>query len=570
MKRLTILGLAFLGLASCGEQQQPATPAPADLIFHSGAIYTVDADNPWAEAVAVTDDRISYVGTLAEADRYRGPATRVVDLAGKMLMPGFVDSHSHIFYGSFGAQRVNLSLADTPEKLEEALYQLKDDNPGDGSIYARGWQNHLFPPEGPRKEMLDRIFGDRAVVLGSVDGHSTWFSSKAFEIAGVDDSVEDPEPGVSFFERDPLTGDLLGTTREGAGDVVSSAVVSFDRPAYRDALERWLPQAAAAGLTTVYDAGAAAPTEEDAYRILSELEDHGKLSLRVFGSVVNRPGVDDPAARLLELRSRYSGDYYRPYAVKIIVDGVPEAHTAALLTPYVDRPQTMGEPMIAPAALNELVASVFARDVPVHMHAIGDAAIRISLDAIEYARKATGNREVGAAIAHMDFVTAEDIPRFRELNVVAQTSIQWAAKDPSYANIGAFVGLQRMDNAYPVKTLIAAGAVQTFGADWPAAAYFSTYQPLNLVEVAVTRQLPGQIEMPIRNEAERLPLADAIAAITIQSARQLGVQDLIGTIEAGKKADLIVLSSNLFDVPPHELHNVSVVMTLMDGRVVHE
>jgi len=331
-----------------------------------------------------------------------------------------------------------------------------------------------------------------------------------------------------------------------------------------------LPQAAAAGLTSVYDAGAAAPTEEDAYRILSELEDAGKLSLRVFGSVVNRPGVDDPAARLLDLRSRYSGDYYRPYAVKIIVDGVPEAHTAALLTPYVDRPQTSGEPMIAPAALKELVASVFSRNVPVHMHAIGDAAIRSSLDAIEYARNATGNREVGAAIAHMDFVTAEDIPRFRELNVVAQTSIQWAAKDPSYDNIGAFVGLERMDNAYPVKTIIASGAVQSFGADWPAAAYFSTYEPLNLVEVAVTRQLPGQIEMPIRNEEERLPLADAIAAITIQSARQLGMQDLIGTIETGKKADLIVLSGNLFEVPPHELHNVSVVMTLMDGRVVHE
>ncbi|MFQ5983248.1 MAG: amidohydrolase, partial [Woeseiaceae bacterium] len=520
MNRLlkTILACGPIVLSACMSQEPVES---ADFLFHSGAIYSVTGDATWAEAVAVTGNRVSYVGSKAGAEDLIGPDTRVIDLDGKMLMPGFIDSHMHIFGGSFSAQRINLSLADTTEKLSEALQVLHDENPGDGAVYARGWQNHLFPPEGPRKEMLDAVFGDRAVVLESVDGHSTWFSSKAFEIAGVDADTEDPEPGVSFFERDATTGELLGTAREAAGGIVSRKVLSFDRLSYKRALERWLPDAAAAGLTAVFDAGASAPTEEDAYQTLAELEQSGNLTLRVFGSVTYQFGDDEPASRFLTLRSRFTGNYYRPHAIKLYADGVPEGHTAYMLTPYLDRPETNGAPRIPAVRMTDLITSAFEQDVPVHVHAIGDRAIRMTLDAIELARGATGKHDVAAAIAHMDFVQPDDIPRFDELGVVAQTSIQWAAQDPSYANIGAFVGMQRMHDAYPVKSLIEAGAVQTFGADWPAAAYFSTYRPLDLLEVAVTRQLPGEIEMPVRNPDERLELSDAIAGMTIRAAMQL-------------------------------------------------
>lgn len=561
----------FLALiAACGKSPQE-DPAPgADIVFHSGKVYTVTGDPAWAEAVAVSGDRISFVGMTAGANKLIGADTRVVDLTGRMLMPGLIDSHTHIFYGSFGAQRVNLSLADTLQELTESLQQLLDDNPGDGTVYARGWQNHIFPSKGPRKELLDKIFGDRPVVLESVDGHSTWFSSKALAMAGVDADTEDPEPGVSFFERDPDSNEPLGTAREAAESMVTSVILSHDRSAYKEALQRWLPQAAAAGLTAVFDAGAGAPTEEDAYEILGELEQAGDLSLRVFGSTGYRFGDDKPAARLLEYKSRFGGEYFEPFAVKLYADGVPEGHTAYLLTPYVDRPESAGTPMIDAELMAELVTDAFSQDVPVHVHAIGDAAIRLTLDGIEAARAATGNRDVPVAIGHMDFVDPADYGRFAELGVTAQTSIQWAAQDPSYANIGAFVGMERMDRAYPVKSLIEAGAAQTFGADWPAAAYFSTYKPLNLLEVAVTRQLPGEIEMPVRNEQERLPLEDAIAGMTIRAAKQVEADGDIGSIEVGKKADLVVLARDLFEVPAHQIHDVSVDMTLMDGRIVHE
>ncbi|MFQ5549232.1 MAG: amidohydrolase, partial [Woeseia sp.] len=553
MNRISCLLLAGISglLAACAETDEGGEFA--DMIFAGGAIYTVDNSNPWAEAVAIKGDRIVYVGNTGSAARLAGPDTRRIDLDGRMLLPGLIDSHTHIFNGSSSAQSVNLSLADTPEKLAAALQALKDANPGDGVVYARGWQNHLFPADGPRKETLDEVFGDRPVILGSVDGHSTWFSSAAFDLAGVTAAIEDPVPGVSFFERDSATGELLGTTREGAGDIVRDTLLDFDREFYKSALARWLPDAAASGLTAVFDAGAAAPTEEDAYRILAELEADNALTLRVFGSVRYRFGDDDPAARFGDMQARHSGAFYKPYSIKLMADGVPEGHTAYLLTPYVDRPESAGEPMTDQDTMTTLITSAYRKDVPVHVHAIGDAAIRLTLNAIESAQIETGNHDVSTAIAHMDFVSTDDIPRFAQLGVVAQTSIQWAARDPSYTNIGAFVGMERMEAAYPVRSLIEAGAIQSFGADWPAAAYLSTYEPLILIEAAVTRQLPGRADMPVRNPAERIGLADAIAGMTIRAARQLEADEEIGSIEAGKKADLVVLERNLFEVLPHEI-----------------
>ena len=170
-------GSGLIVLTACTNPDPDDSADSADFLFHSSRVYTVAGDAPWADAVTVTGDRISFVGSRAGAESLIGPGTRIIDLDGKMLMPGLIDSHTHIFVGSFSAQGVNLSLADTMDSLTEALQTLQEENPGDGVVYARGWQNHLFPPDGPRKEMLDAIFGDRPVALSSVDGHSTWFSS---------------------------------------------------------------------------------------------------------------------------------------------------------------------------------------------------------------------------------------------------------------------------------------------------------------------------------------------------------------------------------------------------------
>jgi predicted amidohydrolase YtcJ len=563
MAALTAAGL----LAGCGDAGPTYSGPPADLVLRDGRIVTVDAGRTEAEALCVLGRDLVYVGSSAGAEGCVGPDTEVVELEGRLVLPGFIDSHAHVLGGSISEVGVNLSLADTPELLREALAEILALNPGDGVIYARGWQNHLFPSEGPRRELLDSVFGDRPVILGSVDGHSTWFSSGALAAAGVDSSIDDPDPGVSFWERDPETGRLLGTAREGAGGVVSRALLSREPEDYRRAFLNWLPRAAASGLTGAFDAGMGAPSGEDAYVLLSDLASSGDLTLRVFTSVP--VSYEDPSARLKAVRDQYGSDFLVPVAIKLMADGVPEGHTAFMLSEYIDRPGFRGEPMMTPDELAAQVTAAEEAGESVHIHAIGSAAVRMALDAIEEAREAVPGDGPRHGIAHMDFVTREDIPRFAQLDVVAQTSIQWATRDPSYDNIGSFVGMDVVEDAYPVRSLIEAGAIQTFGTDWPAAAYLSTYEPLIQLEVAVTRQLPGRSENPVRSPGERLDVMEAVRSLTIQTARQVGADEWLGSLEVGKRADLIVLARDLFEIDPYEIHTTAVDLTLVDGRVVH-
>ena len=569
MRRLAsgwLIGCMTL-LAACSSEPETA---PADWVLEGGKVFTAEPSRPWAEAVAILGETIVYVGDAAGAEQFKGEATEVIDIGNGLLLPGLIDSHTHIFNGSYADVGVNLSLADTPEKLANALVAIRDENPGSGPVYARGWQNHLFPAEGPLASQLDEVFGDRIVIMGSVDGHSTWFSSRALREAGVDAAFEDPQPGVSFFERDPLTNQPLGTAREGAGGFIRAQFIPGDKAAYRDRLVAWLPRAAAAGLTSVYDATASAPTEEDAYQILKALDEEGALSLRVFGSVFQSDAPGVIADRFRDYQARFSSDRSRPEAVKIVADGVPEGHTAYLLTPYVDTPdEDFGHPMVSKTDLTEQVTTYFAADIPVHVHAIGGAAVRMTLDAIADARRITSNETVRATIAHMDFVSDEDVPRFAALNVTAQTSIQWAARDPSYFNIGNFVGMNKVEQAYPIRSLMDAGANQSFGADWPASAYLSTYKPLELLEAAVTRKLPGEDSMPPRNEAQSVSLAEAIIAMTRNSAIQIGEFERLGSIAEGKKADLVLMEKDLFEQSPNDIHQTPVAMTMVGGEVVH-
>lgn len=563
-----VVGAALLVLAACAQ--------PADLVILGGKLHTMDAaagaedtGGAVAQALCVRDGEITYVGDDEGARACIVDSTRVVEANGRLVLPGLIDSHSHIFGGSIADQGVNLSLADTMPLLRDALEQLREANPGDGVIYSRGWQNHLFPPEGPRSALLDEIFGDRVVILESVDGHSTWFSTAALREGGASRQTPDPAPGVSFFERDRRTGGLLGTAREGAGSFIVDRLVSLEPAAYEAALTRWLPRAARAGLTGVFDAGMGAPTEEDAYAMLARLEQSQALTLRVFASTADRGAEDDPVSRLVALRAAHTGPLLRPVAVKLFADGVPEAHTAFLTHDYRDRAGFRGEPMTPPELMNARVRAAQDAGVPVHIHAIGGAAVTMGLDAIERAQTETNRQDIRHAIAHMDLVERSDVPRFASLGVVAQTSIQWATRDPSYDNIGRFVGMDTMEAAYPVRDLIEAGAVQSFGADWPASAYLSTYQPLTLIEIAVTRRLPGQADATPRNPGQSLSVAQAVSAMTRASAWQLGEEARLGSLEVGKRADIIMLDRDIFTIPAHTIHEASSALTIVDGRVVY-
>lgn len=552
-----------------------ATPAlAADTVILNARIHTMDGNGRpddggrMAQGLCIADGRITTVGGNAAARRCIRPGTRVIDAQGRLVLPGFIDSHMHALSGSLAETGIDFASADTPETLAAALQALKAANPGNGPIRARGWQNHLFGPKGPTSAELDAVFGNRIVMIDSVDGHSTWYSTAALKAGRVNAATTDPVPGSSFWERD-AAGNPTGTAREGADADVARKLFEPTPASYEAAFRRWLPRALESGLTGLFDAGMGAPDEASAYRILSGMEAAGQLPLRYFTSTPNRGEADDPVARLVSLKARFTGPMLRPTAVKLFADGVPEGHTAFLLDAYRDRPGEKGIPMMTDAHLDARITAAERAGLPVHVHAIGGAAVRQVLDAVARARFAglTGQRH---AIAHMDLVDAADVPRFAKLNVVAQTSIQWATRDPSYENIGRFVGSDLMEAAYPVKSLIAAGAVQSFGTDWPAASYLSTWKPLTQIEVAVTRRLPGRRNAPARNPGEALSVAQAVAGLTRASAYQLGVEDELGSIAPGKRADLVMLDRDIFRIDPFTIAQGQAVLVMVGGRVMRD
>jgi predicted amidohydrolase YtcJ len=541
------------------------------IAFLSGVVYTVNPARPWAQALVVSGNRITYVGSDQGAGAYIAPGTKVIDLGGRMLLPGFVEAHIHFIHGAATDNRdLPLARFGTKEEVFRALETFARDHPGRDPVLARGWKHFIFP-EGPTKEPLDRIFPDRPVQLTSVDGHSSWVNSKALYAAGVDRNHPDPQPGFSYFVRDE-SGEPTGFIMEMASETVTGALVTFDREFIRAAVERTQPGFSAVGLTTVYDAGTMPLDEDDVFRTLQDLERDGGLDLRVVGShVVLQPGDARGAiARLQAMRDKYNSDQVRASVLKLYLDGVPETYTAMLLEPYADRPDFQGESNLAPGVFHDLVLEADRLGVDVHVHAIGEGATRMVLDAVEAARAANGWRDARHTSCHVYYVDPNDLSRFRKLGVVAQTSGEWILWDDFHELMVARIGPERTQQLYRLNTLVHDGATLTLGSDWPASGNIVSYNPLLQIEMAHTRRPPGEKDARmLPPEDERLGLPEAIAAMTISGARQLRLEDKIGTLEAGKLADLIVLDENLFDIPPHQIHGTRVLLTMMDGRIVH-
>lgn len=549
-----------------------AAEGEADIVFRNGAVYTVDADNSWASVVAISGKHIVYVGDEAGAGTFIGPRTRVVDLAGKMLLPGFVEGHTHPMVGSALTRGVDLQF-DTKEEVLEALRAYRGEIGGAGVVRGFGWRYLAFPSTGPRKEDLDALWPDVPVVLFAIDGHCAWVNSQALALAGVTKDTKDPLPGFSYFERDPATGEPTGYLVEVPVIVqVNNAIEPFSPDYVTDGLLEWLPKASAAGITTVFEAGMQVVSEAEGFGIYMDLERAGKLPIRVIGSYYHNNAAIDPVPVFQALRREFQSELVQAGVLKLNMDGGDAQYTAALLAPYSDKPDTSGDTLLPPDLFKDIVRRADHEGIDIHVHAYGDRATRLSLDAFEAAIAANPPRDRRNALAHILLVSPDDVPRFGELGVVAEFSAQWAVPDPTWRDITAVrFGPERSNALYSMKSILGHGGVVSFGTDWPAAGYYSTYRPLDAIEVAVTRRELGKADgSPLQPAAEALGLDAALRAGTMASAHQLRMEDKIGSIEVGKLADLIVLEKNLFEIPPHEIHAVAVLMTVMNGRVTHD
>jgi hypothetical protein len=548
------------GSASAGSGA--AARSKADLVLQGGAVYTMDAVRSWAEAVAVRGDRIAYVGSSSGARAHVGPRTRVVDLDGKMVLPAFQDAHIHPISGGLGYLSCALYDLETKEAYLKAVVEYAAKHPAKPWIRGDGWSLGAFAPSGiPDRRLLDAVVPDRPVYLESSDGHSAWVNSKALQIAGV--TKDTPDPAGGRIDRDPKTGEPVGGLQDSAMDLVARHIPPYTPQERLEGLRYALKMLNGFGVTSFQDASAQTESLE-AYRTLDQA---GELTARVVASLWwERDRGEEQIQGFLEQRRKYTRGNLRATTVKIMQDGVMEVQTAAVLKPYVGKPGVTGLVMVEPEKLKSAVTRLDREGFQVHFHAIGDAAIRHCLDAVEAARRANGGRDARHHISHLELFDPADIPRFRQLGVIANFQPLWAYADDYITELTLpFLEPERGRWLYPIGSLLKSGAVVAFGSDWSV----SSANPLEEIEVAVTRMgWKGQTAEPFIPD-ERIDLRDALAAFTIGSAHVNFQDDRTGSLQAGKLADLIVLDRNLFAIDPTRISEAKVLLTLLGGKPVH-
>jgi predicted amidohydrolase YtcJ len=550
----------------------------ADLVLVGGEVYTVDAVGRWANAIAVRDGRIAAVGTDADVREWIGPQTEMVDLHGRMVLPGFQDAHIHAPTGGLNRLRCDLSEVHTLDDYRAIIRSYADAHPDTPWITGGGWGMDLFPGGTPGRDILDAIVPGRPVFLPNRDNHAAWVSSAALALAGVDASTPDPHDGR--IEREP-SGAPQGTLHEGAMWLVRR-IVPDPAP---DELERAILLAQtylhSLGITAWQDAIVGhyptMPNARDAYPALAG---RGLLTARVVGALWwDRERGIEQIEELIDTRRRTSIGRYRATSVKIMQDGVCENFTARLLEPYLDASGTptanLGLAHVDPELLQSIVTRLDAEGFQVHGHAIGDGAVRALLDAIEAARRANGPHDNRHHLAHIQVVHPDDLPRFRGLGVVANGQPLWAASDQQMTELTLpFLGPTRSAWQYPFGSLARGGAMLAFGSDWP----ISTPDVMQEIHVAVNRTSPpgyaygaggGPAEPPFLPE-QRITLARAIRAFTMGSAYVNHLEADTGSIEVGKLADVVVVSDNLFALDPEDIARARVLLTMVDGRPVYE
>ena len=537
----------------------------ADVVFRGAAIRTFDRLQPEAEAIAIAGGRIAAVGPDSEIESLIGPATRVIQLeAGSLVMPGFIDAHTHYLQGP--QETVGVDLADC-DNLDEITAVLRTYPDRGTVVVGGGWRSHIFPA-GPHRRLLDEEFGETPVLLREINSHSLWVNSAALAAAGVSGATPDPDPGYSMFVRDDH-GELTGwVLEESAMEIVRSANAPPTTDSVETALLGAQPGYAGSGLTGVFDAGVFMVGEWAAWEMLVDLDRRGEIGQRVVGAKAAIFG-DDPVGILREANRTFRSNNVTIDTLKVFVDGVPEAHTSAYLEPYEDRPDTSG-PLAAPEEdIRRWAQAADEAGFAVHFHAIGDRAVRVALDAVEAVRDVRVSG-ILHTICHGDLIDPADLLRFAPLGVIHNTSGQWIARTPVDIVMQRRVG-ERANRQYTLRSALDAGVIVTLGSDYPASAYVSTYQPLVLIESAVTRRLAGMTSSdPLSPADEAISVEAAVRGMTIDAARQLRIDDITGSLRAGKDADLVVLARNLFEIPPHEIAATPVLLTMRAGRITHD
>ncbi|WCH97356.1 amidohydrolase [Streptomyces moderatus] len=538
----------------------------ADLLFTGGPVLTPEGRT--ATAVAVTGDRITAVGH-EEVHDLAGPRTEVVDLAGRLLLPGFQDAHVHPVPAGLELTQCDLTGTRTADETLAAVRAYAEAHPEREWITGGGWSMEAFEGGTPTKELLDSLVPERPVYLPNRDHHGAWVNSRALALAGI--TRDTPDPADGRIERDP-SGEPSGTLQEGAMQLVgrlTPPATQADRVAALLHAQRHLH---ALGITAWQDAlvGDFLGMDNPAQAYLAAARD-GSLTARVVGALWwDRERGSEQIPELAELREALSHGRFRATSVKLMLDGVAETGTAALVDPYLDKcgcaTANRGTSFIDPEQLPKYVTELDALGFQCHFHALGDRAVRDALDAIEAARAANGPSDTRPHLAHLQVIQPADVPRFARLGAIANIQPLWAAHEPQMDELTIpFLGPERAAWQYPFGALLRSGARLAAGSDWPV----SSPDPLHGVHVAVNRVTPDADDAQVFLPGERIGLTEALTAYTAGSAHVNHLDDT-GEVRAGALADLVVLDRDPFAGPAEEIARTRVARTYVGGAQVYE
>jgi hypothetical protein len=538
----------------------PPQALKADLILQNARIWTGEPTMPWAQAVAIRGKRIIAVGDNARISRLADRRTEIIEASGQLALPGFNDAHTHFLSGSLGLFEVDLTGARNLGEIQQRVLDYAKEHPRQKWITGAGWEYSVFPDKRlPTRADLDAAIADRPVYLRAYDGHTGWANSKALETAGI--TATSRFQGYGDLVVDPRTGEPTGAFKESAQGLIRSAIPAPSRETELAALREGLRLAARLGITSFQNASG----NPDELRLYDELSTRGELTARVSMAMSISQGTSADGLRdFASLRASFPGPLLRASAVKILLDGVIESHTAAMLEPYSDDPSTSGTPSMSAEALNRLVAAADKAGLQVYIHAIGDRAVRMALDSYQNARNINGPHDARFRIEHIETISAPDIARFAELGVIA--SMEPIHADPGTNDVWEpAVGPERAQRAFAWRALEKAGARLVFSSDWPATI---SVDPLRGIHNAVNRRtIEGQPPGGWIPD-QRISVESAVRAYTQGGAVASFEEKEKGTIAEGKLADIVLLSQDLFRIEPMEIHKTKVTMTIFDGKVV--
>lgn len=545
------------------EQAKKDATKLADTIFINGNVYTVEAKQPWAEAVAIKNGEIIYVGNTKGAKKYKNKNTKIIDLKGKMLLPAFVDSHLHASETVNSLYSVDLVNARTVDEYVQAVEQYRKEHSDLKVIHGAGWSNTLFSSSGPTKDLLDTVVKDIPVALISEDYHSVWANSKALEIAGITKDTPNPNGGV--IERNE-NGEPSGTLRDTATNLVLDKLPKYSVEQFKEGLKTFQQLAASNGYTQVNDV--VVPEQDTVIEALTMLEKEQALSIRHNLALTIQPSEgQERIPYVKEQRTKLQGPLVKMNTVKLFMDGVLEGGTAYLHEPYNNKPNYYGVPIWEKPAFKQMVQTLDKEKFQVHIHSIGDAATTETLNTLAIAQEQNGKRDSRHKITHLQLVKENDIARFKDLGVIGVPQPTWFLKDGEYfAQAVELLGEERANEQYPMRSFINKGVVMASSSDYPITQgpYFS---PLAGIQMGITRTSLQDINSQnALNPKEKVSLAEMIKSYTINGAYANFLEKETGSIKVGKKADLVVLDKNLFKIPKHDIHKTKILLTLLEGK----